>query len=170
MLYFYNIKIGRQVPSIPPCSAERESRMSPPQAPTPARSTRRRAARQTRAPAAPSRKPDPLDPVFKALANADRRAILDLLRDQPQTTGAICQQLKWLDRCTVMQHLRALEQAELVIVQRQGRSRWNYLNHEPIQRAYRRWIHAYAEPAADLLVQLKQKLEPGGTCSLVNRR
>ncbi len=131
--------------------------MSPRQAP--ARSTRRRTARKKRAPAPLSRKPDPLDLVFKALANSDRRAILDLLRDEPQTTGSICQQIEWLDRCTVMQHLRALEQADLVIVRRQGRSRWNYLNHEPIQRAYRRWIRAYAEPAADLLVQLKQTLE-----------
>ena len=103
---------------------------------------------------------DPLGPVFKALANSDRRAILDLLRDQPRTTGQLCQAIAWLDRCTVMLHLQALVDADLVIPHRVGRERWNYLNHEPIQRAYRRWIQPFAEPATEYLVQLKQRLEP----------
>ena len=109
----------------------------------------------------PTRPVDALDPVFKALANADRRAILDLIREAPLTTGEICEQLDWLDRCTVMLHLRTLEQADLVIAKREGRCRWNYLNCEPIQRAYRRWIREYAEPAADLLSNLKRQLESG---------
>ncbi len=102
---------------------------------------------------------DPLDVVFKALANSDRRAILDLLRDGPRTTGQLCDELDWLDRCTVMQHLAALEKADLIIVKCAGRRRWNYLNHEPIQRAYRRWIKDFAEPAADLLVKMKRQIE-----------
>ena len=46
------------------------------------------------------------DLVFKALAGADRRKILDLLRDGPMTTGEIDKRLPSLDRTTVMQHLR----------------------------------------------------------------
>jgi DNA-binding transcriptional ArsR family regulator len=109
--------------------------------------------------ASKSSKPDPLDPLFKALANSDRRAILDLLRDEPRTTGDLCKRLGWLDRCTVMLHLRTLENAGLVIVRREGRLRWNHLDHEPIRRAWRRWIREFAEPAADLLVKLKAGLE-----------
>ena len=32
-----------------------------------------------------------------------------------------------LDRCTVMQHLKVLDEAGLVLVQRRGRERWNHL-------------------------------------------
>ena len=55
------------------------------------------------------------DLVFKALAGADRRKILDLLRDAPMTTGELGKRLSWLDRTTVMQHLRVLEKARLII-------------------------------------------------------
>ncbi len=103
--------------------------------------------------------PDEDDLVFKALANADRRAILDLLRRGPQTTGQICESIHGLARCTVMLHLRVLEQADLVITQKKGRNRWNYLNVVPIQRIYNRWIEAYAQPAAQLLNELKLQME-----------
>jgi DNA-binding transcriptional ArsR family regulator len=99
------------------------------------------------------------DHVFKALANADRRAILDYLRKAPRSTKAICQLLQKLDRCTVMLHLRILESAELIMSQRQGRVRTNYLNVAPIQGIYRRWIREYAQPAAELLTALKRQLE-----------
>ena len=99
------------------------------------------------------------DLVFKAMANADRRRILDLLRQKPLTTGELCEAIDWLDRCTVMQHLKSLEKAELVIAKKRGRQRWNYLNVEPVQRIYNRWIRDYAQPAADFLTRLKDQLE-----------
>ena len=58
------------------------------------------------------------DRVFRALASHHRRAILDVLRDQPLTTGALCAQFPDLDRCTVMQHLKVLEGADLIIAER----------------------------------------------------
>lgn len=99
------------------------------------------------------------DLVFKALAGSDRRRILDLLRDAPMTTGEICSQLDWLNRCTVMQHLGVLETAGLVIAKKEGRSRWNYLDVSPIQRIHERWIESYAMPSAQLLQKLKADLE-----------
>lgn len=99
------------------------------------------------------------DRVFKALAGTDRRRILDLLKDGPRTTGDICGELPWLNRCTVMQHLGVLETAELVITKKRGRSRWNYLDVAPIQRIHDRWIGTYASPSAALLGRLKQDLE-----------
>ena len=65
------------------------------------------------------------DRVFRALASHHRRAILDALRDLPLTTGALCTQFPDLDRCTVMQHLKVLESADLIIAERRGRERWN---------------------------------------------
>ena len=97
--------------------------------------------------------------MFKALAGVDRRAILDQLRDGPMTTGQLCKQLKWLNRCTVMQHLGVLENAGLVVARKKGRNRWNYLDIGPIQRVHERWIQSYASPSADLLARLKEDVE-----------
>ncbi len=102
---------------------------------------------------------DEQDRVFKAIANADRRAILDEIRQAPRTTKDLCAALAHLERTTVMLHLRILEDAGLVIVRREGRLRWNYLDVVPIQGIYNRWISGYASPAADLLARLKADLE-----------
>lgn len=97
--------------------------------------------------------------VFKALANETRRSILDALKPGPRTTGNLADLLPELDRTTVMQHLRALEKANLVIVERRGRERWNHLNAIPIQRIHERWIGAYAAHAAKGLTTLEDALE-----------
>jgi DNA-binding transcriptional ArsR family regulator len=99
------------------------------------------------------------DAVFKALANRTRREILDLLKDHPRTTGDLCASLRRLDRCTVMQHLRVLEDAGLVIAQRSGRERWNHLDPVPIKLIHDRWIGPYAASAVDLLATLRADLE-----------
>ena len=99
------------------------------------------------------------DRVFKALSAGVRRAILDALKDAPQTTGSLCERFQPLDRCTVMQHLRVLEAADLVIVQRRGRERWNHLNPLPIKHVHDRWIGPHAAAAVDVLHRLKTDLE-----------
>lgn len=99
------------------------------------------------------------DRVFKALAHRRRRSLLDALKDGPRTTGALCELLADMDRCTVMQHLKVLEDADLVIVRREGRERWNYLNSLPIKHIYERWISDYATHGLGLLDRLKTDLE-----------
>jgi len=99
------------------------------------------------------------DRLFKALANGARRRMLDLMKDNPRTTGALCEAFPELDRCTVMQHLKVLEEADLVIPRREGRERWNHLNAIPIQELHERWIGGYAAYAADKLLQLKRGLD-----------
>jgi DNA-binding transcriptional ArsR family regulator len=100
------------------------------------------------------------DLVFKALADARRREILDLLKDSPRTTGELCEHFDAsLDRCTVMQHLGVLERADLVLVRREGRKRWNYLNAAPFKEIYDRWISSYATAAVDLLARMKRDME-----------
>ena len=98
------------------------------------------------------------DLVFKALSASTRRAILDALKDRPQTTGDLCARFPALDRCTVMQHLKVLERADLVIVRREGRERWNHLNPLPIKQIHDRWIGAYAARAVEMLDRLKTDL------------
>jgi DNA-binding transcriptional ArsR family regulator len=100
---------------------------------------------------------DKQDLVFKALADHRRREILDLLKENPLTTGHICAQFKGLDRCTVMQHLGVLEKAQLIIVKREGRFRWNYLNVVPIKTIYDRWINQYAAHSVDILARMTRE-------------
>ena len=101
---------------------------------------------------------DDSDKIFKALADGRRRRMLDLLKDSPKTTGALCAAFPELDRCTVMQHMRVLEAAGLIIAQRRGRERWNHLNVLPIKDIFDRWIGEYAESAVNLLARLRSDL------------
>ena len=100
-----------------------------------------------------------LDNVFKALANPLRRRICDELRLRPLTTKQVSEAFPQLDRCTVMQHLKVLERAGLVVVARKGRERFNYLDAMPIQQVHERWIGPHAATAAAGLSALKQTLE-----------
>ena len=100
------------------------------------------------------------DRIFKALADGRRREILDLLRAAPRTTGALCEHFAGsLDRCTVMQHLKVLERAGLLVVVREGRTRWNYLDAGPFKAIHDRWISPFAGAAVELLARLKRDLE-----------
>lgn len=102
---------------------------------------------------------DPLDPIFRALANGWRRQILDLLRRAPRTTGDLSEALPDISRFAVMQHLKVLEEARLVVHVRDGRQRINHLNPVPIQMIYERWVKAYEENWASALLGLKRQLE-----------
>ncbi len=85
--------------------------------------------------------------------------MLDCLKGEAQATGMLCAAFSDMDRCTVMQHLKVLEDAELIIVSWAGRERWNYLNALPIKHIYDRWISDYAAHAVTILDRLKTDLE-----------
>lgn len=102
---------------------------------------------------------DDLDGVFKALANPVRRRLLDAMKDGPRTTGQLCEAVGELDRCTVMQHLKTLEAAGLILVRREGRERWNHLNAMPIKAVHDRWLAPYARGAVAMLADLKERVE-----------
>jgi DNA-binding transcriptional ArsR family regulator len=102
---------------------------------------------------------DQNDAIFKALSHRTRRHILDVLKAEPHTTGMLCDLLPEMDRCTVMQHLKVLEDAGLIIVERRGRERWNHLDALPIQAIHERWIGPYAAYAASMLSKLKSQVE-----------
>lgn len=99
------------------------------------------------------------DLIFKAIAAPVRRAILDALKDNPQTTTELCARFPEIDRCTVMQHLKVLEGADLVIAHKVGRVRWNHLNALPIKEIHDRWIGPHAAGAVNRLSKLKAGLE-----------
>ena len=102
--------------------------------------------------------PEDDDPVWRALANPLRRAVLDVLRTGPRTTGELVDELE-ADRHVVMQHLGVLREADLVLVERKGRSRVNHLNPVPVQRIHRRWVAEFEQPWAAALGGLEDTVE-----------
>jgi DNA-binding transcriptional ArsR family regulator len=104
---------------------------------------------------------DDMDPVFKALADASRRRLLDALHAEPgQTLGALTEGLD-MTRQAVSQHLAVLEAANLVTTLRRGREKLHYLNPVPIHAVPSRWIAKFERPRLDALAALKARLEGG---------
>jgi DNA-binding transcriptional ArsR family regulator len=81
---------------------------------------------------------DPLDGVFKALADGARRSMLTRLARSEATLGQLAEPLD-ITLPAVHQHLGVLEDADLVISEKRGRERWCRLNHETLRRA-ETWI------------------------------
>jgi DNA-binding transcriptional ArsR family regulator len=103
---------------------------------------------------------DVFETVFKALADAGRRALLDaLFASDGQRLNELCAVLPGITRFGVMKHLAVLESAGLVTTEKVGREKRHYLNPVPIQQIYDRWLSKYSEPFTRALVGLKQTLE-----------
>ena len=100
-----------------------------------------------------------MDKVFKALADASRRELLDRLRtENGQTLGQLCANLD-MTRQAVTKHLAVLEEANLVVVVWRGREKLHYLNPVPIHEIAERWIGKFERARLDALADLKDKLE-----------
>ena len=99
------------------------------------------------------------DLVFKALADASRRFLLDLLHKRDgQTLGELEWELE-MTRFGVMKHLKVLEEAGLVVTRREGREKLHFLNAVPIRLIHDRWIDKYTAPHVAALADLKSTLE-----------
>jgi uncharacterized protein YndB with AHSA1/START domain/DNA-binding transcriptional ArsR family regulator len=100
------------------------------------------------------------DEVFKALADASRRTLLDSLFERDgQTLGELEAALPGMTRFGVMKHLRLLEAAGLVTSRKVGRERHHYLNPVPVRRIHDRWLDRFRIRAADLLIDFTTALE-----------
>lgn len=101
-----------------------------------------------------------MDAVFKALADASRRTLLDVLhRENGQTLGELCGHLQDMSRQAVTKHLRVLEEANLVATVWRGREKLHFLNPVPLHEISERWIGKYERPHLDALSALKRSLE-----------
>ena len=100
------------------------------------------------------------DAVFRALADPNRRQLLDRLRERDgQALSELETVLPGMTRFGVMKHLRVLEEANLVVTRKQGREKLHYLNPVPIRLIHDRWIDKYTERRVSALVDLKNQLE-----------
>ena len=102
---------------------------------------------------------DDLDPVWKALSDPTRRAILDLLRQGPRTTTAIVDAFPHLTRFGVMKHIDVLREAGLIETREEGRQRVNSLNVVPIRKIYERWVGKFEELWSSHLLRIKDIAE-----------
>ncbi|MGJ4998187.1 ArsR/SmtB family transcription factor [Bradyrhizobium sp. HKCCYLS3077] len=102
-----------------------------------------------------------MDEVFKALADASRRALLDRLHARNgQTLTELCDGLA-MTRQAVTKHLAILEAANLVTTRRQGREKLHFLNPVPIHQIGERWIRKFERARLVALGELKKRLEDG---------
>lgn len=101
------------------------------------------------------------DPVFKALADPTRRALLDRLRERNgQTLGELCGPLD-MARQSATQHLDVLEGANLVTTVRRGREKLHYVNPVPLWTVQERWIQKFERPRLRTLSAIKRRAEEG---------
>ena len=99
------------------------------------------------------------DRVFKALADPSRRLLLDLLFARDGRTLTELESELDMTRFGVMKHLRALEDAGLVVTRRAGREKLHFLNPVPIRLLHDRWIDKFTERRVAALTDLKRSLE-----------
>ncbi|CAM3556533.1 ArsR/SmtB family transcription factor [Isoptericola cucumis] len=94
------------------------------------------------------------DELFKALADATRRTILDELAERSgQTLFEICTRLSQkhglaISRQAVSQHLAVLEAAGLVVSRREGRYKFHDLDAAPLEHLAERWTRPHREDTA----------------------
>ncbi len=99
------------------------------------------------------------DRVFKALADASRRSLIDRLHERSgQTLTELCEGLD-MTRQAVTQHLAVLQGANLVSVQWRGREKLHYFNPVPLQDIYERWIRRFERQRLSALLAFKRRLE-----------
>jgi DNA-binding transcriptional ArsR family regulator len=102
---------------------------------------------------------DAMDAVFKALADASRRELLDRLRaENGQTLSQLCARLD-MTRQAVSKHLAILQDANLVAAVKRGREKLHYLNPVPIHDIGERWISKFERHRLQALSEMKKALE-----------
>ncbi len=100
-----------------------------------------------------------MDAIFKALADASRRRLLDGLNNRNgQSLRELCAGLD-MTRQAASKHLAVLEAANLITTVRRGREKLHYLNAAPINDIAERWIGRYDHERVRALADLKHALE-----------
>ncbi len=102
---------------------------------------------------------DDMTAVFHALAHETRRRIMDVLRARPGIgVGELAQEFD-VTRIAVMNHIAVLEDAGLVVSEKDGRVRRLFLNPAPLQMINDRWLDDYTGHWARKLTGIKYAAE-----------
>jgi DNA-binding transcriptional ArsR family regulator len=95
--------------------------------------------------------------AFEVVAEANRRRILDLLREGPRSVGEIGSRLR-LNQPAVSKHLRVLKEARLVAVEVDAQRRLYQLQAGPL-RELDAWLEPYRRFWAERLDALERHLD-----------
>ena len=100
-----------------------------------------------------------MDAVFQALGNESRRRMLDIIKGKPGiAVGALASEFD-VSRIAVMKHLAVLEEANLIVSEKDGRTRRLYFNAAPIQMIHDRWTTEYSAYWAGQVTRIKYLAE-----------
>lgn len=100
-----------------------------------------------------------MDEVFRALADRNRRKMLDRLREEPGLTLSELIDDIDMTRQSASRHVSVLETAGLVVTHWSGREKLHYLNPVPVVEISERWLDRFSQDKALILLALKSALE-----------
>ena len=100
---------------------------------------------------------DPYQPVFRALSDPTRRAILAMLATGDRAIGEIAAEFE-MTRPAVAKHLAILKEGDLISVEAIGRERINKLKPAALKSA-RDWLNHFDHFWDDRLAKLKKVVE-----------
>lgn len=100
-----------------------------------------------------------MDEIFKALADGNRRKMLDALHAAPGLT--LSELIAGFDmtRQSASRHVSILERAGLIVTRWTGREKRHYLNPVPVAEISERWLDKFSANKAASLLALKTALE-----------
>lgn len=83
-----------------------------------------------------------MEDLFKAIADAQRRQILELLLIKPLNVNQLHEQFGQISRPAVSQHLKILEDSGLIKIYKAGRERYAYL-HKAAFLELEKWLDGF---------------------------
>lgn len=110
------------------------------------------------------------DRLLSALAHSGRRRMLDLLMEAPGISVKALASHFPISRVAVLKHVQLLEEAELVITKKRGRTRHLYFNPVPIQLLRDRWTNHYSAFFAERVADIKSRVEGRAMDEQENKR
>ena len=101
---------------------------------------------------------DRLSQTFAALADPTRRAMLARLAKGEANVSDLAKPFRReMSLPAVTKHLKVLEEADLILAVRRGRSRLHYLNPVPIHAVAMRWLRQFDAVKLDQLLALESE-------------
>lgn len=94
--------------------------------------------------------------VFQAIADPTRREILSLIAKEPLNLNSIAKNFE-MSRPAISQHIKILDESELVVIQKKGRQRFCYIRPQKIKEVDQ-WLEQFRQLWEDRFNQLDQVL------------
>lgn len=94
--------------------------------------------------------------VFQAIADPTRREILGLIAKEPLNLNSIAENFE-MSRPAISQHIKVLDESDLVVIRKKGRQRFCYIRPQKIKEIDK-WLEQFRQLWEDRFNQLDQVL------------